>query len=97
MTRHPSVEKRNDSLKAAIEEYTGKKVTDLKVAEDPKVSYTFAIRASLEGQDYPLDMLIVGSYLPKSISSMSAEDLAGFLEECDFSEWPPKSGSLKFF
>lgn len=97
MANHSSVQKRIDSLKAGIETYTGKKVTDIRVTEDPKVSYTFAIRATIEGRDYPLDMLIVGQNLETSIASSSAEVIADNLEECDFKEWPPKSGALKFF
>jgi hypothetical protein len=96
MTNHSSVAKRIASLKAGIETYTGKTVTDIKVVEDPKVSYTFAIRANLEGRDYPIDFLIVGQNMEKSISNTSPDDIAENLEECDFKEWPPKSGALKF-
>lgn len=91
------VQQRNAALVAGIESYTGKKVTDINVILDPKVSRTFAMRVTIEGHSYPLDMLIVGGNMETGIAEATPEVIAENLEECEFETWPPKSGSLKFF
>ena len=93
----PADKKRIASLKAGIEAYTGKKVTDIKVVEDPKVEYTFAIRSVVEEFDHPIDFIIVGQNLDVPISKATPEVIADNLEECEFKTWPPASGTLKFF
>jgi hypothetical protein len=77
--------------KVAIQNYTERKVTDIKVHPDPKVVGTYAIRSTLDGED-TLDFLVVGYK-----ADMGAGRLVDLLEECEFETWPPTSGAPKFF
>lgn len=78
-------------IKAGIKDYAGVECTDVKIYPDPKVDYTYAVRATLEDQKEPFDCLFVGIE-----SSMSVRDISDRLEEAEFETWPPKSGALKF-
>ncbi len=88
--------KRDDSLKAGIEFYTGREVERLSVVEDPQVSYTFAMRARMK-DGASIDFLIVGSTLDHGIAKTGPGGIADALEECEFETWPPASGRLRFF
>lgn len=89
-----------DKLIAGIEEYTGRKVKDIKVHPDPKVAGTYAIRATLEPkkkEPVQVDFMIVGSYMDKPIPKCTPEEISENLEEITTDVWPPKSGPLRFF
>ena len=89
-----------DKLIAGIEEYTGRKVKDIKTFADPKVAGTYAIRATMEPkkkEPVQIDFLIVGNYMEKPIPRCTAEEISENLEECNFTTWPPAVGAPKFF
>lgn len=79
-----------------IEEYTGRKVTDLNVSEDPKVADTWALRATFE-DGKTADFLLVGQYFGGGTRNMTPGNVCDNLEEAEFKTWPPISGALKFF
>ena len=78
------------ALKSGIECYTGFHVKRVSVIEDPLVMDTYAIRC-FKGK-MKLDFLIVGFK-----GSMTKEEIAENLEECEFEDFPPESQGLKFF
>ena len=86
-----------ERIKAAVENYTGEKVAELAIHPDPKVEGVYAVRARLVDCDCPLDFLwnVHEAEDEQPIGRMTADSLV--LEECEFSQWPPKSGKLKFF
>lgn len=78
------------ALKSGIEYYSGKHAKEIFVVEDPKVEGTYAIRCELSG--IKVDFLIISFN-----RSMTKEEIAENLEECEFESFPPESKSLKFF
>ena len=80
------------ALKAGIEQYSGHKVTNIKVHADPQVEGTYAIRTKVVGEKESFDWLIVG-YNEK----LTTQEIEHKLEECEFKSWPPVSGNLQFF
>lgn len=84
-----------------IEAYTDRRVTDLKVAHDPKVR-AVALRAVLDNGEAvefvlnldELDDRITASYDGVPRNPAAVADVLS--EEC-FTQWPPFSGKLKFF
>jgi hypothetical protein len=77
------------ALLDAVIRYSAQQVDDLAFIEDPKVAGTFAIRATTCG---------FASYylICHASSAASVDELVDMIEEADFTEWPPKSGALKF-
>lgn len=78
------------AVKSGIEYYCGKQVKKISIVEDPLVADTYAIRCYIGKMK--LDLLIVGFK-----QSMTKNEIADNLEECEFEFFPPKSGRLKFF
>lgn len=78
------------TLKSGIEYYSGSRVKKVSVVEDPQVMDTYAIRCYIGKMK--LDFLIVGFN-----QSMTKEEIADNLEECEFESFPPESEALKFF
>lgn len=81
----------------AVADYTGEEPATIQIEADPKVSGVYAVRATFEGGDYPVD------FLWNRHEADQAEGIAGMspdaevLEEVEFESWPPASGSPKFF
>ena len=78
------------ALENGIGYYSGKQVKKIFVVEDPQVTNTYAIRCNIDKTK--LDFLII-----RFKQSMTKEEIADNLEECEFDSFPPESGSLKFF
>lgn len=90
-------DKFDDLLKQGIELYSGRTVIHQSRHDDPRVPGSYALRVVLSGKGKKkwlnVDFLICDHCKPLR----TPEDVAGVLEECSFSSWPPKSGNLKFF
>lgn len=70
----------------------------VEVIEDPKVDGTFAVRFRDERMKYNVNLLFVTSQCRQADDPNNpASVLSAVLEECEFSSWPPKSGSPSFF
>ena len=78
-------------FKNAIESYTGSSISKVEVVQDPQVSDTYAVRG------YCSDGYIQDYLLVHINSNMTIDELTNHIEECEFTTWPPKSGTLKFF
>ena len=78
------------ALKSGIEYYSDSRVKKVSVVEDPQVIDTYAIRCYIGKMK--LDFLIIGFR-----QSMTKEEIADNLEECEFESFPPDSEGLKFF
>lgn len=84
-------------LQAGLEAYTERKVKSIKTCPDPKVDGTYAARAVMEDNGQVIDFFVVGNHMERPIARSTAEEVAEAIEECQFSEWPPKPGPLRFF
>lgn len=83
----------SELLKAGLESYTGRKVSNLKTFKDPKVDGAYALRVNFEKfGDEIFDFLVTNLE-----GGMSPDDVAELVEETDYTEWPPKVGNPKFF
>lgn len=77
-------------VKEALSEYLGEPVDQVKMHEDPKVAGTWAFQACVFGGWQ-------GFLAIHANEAKDAKDLAeNYLEEAEFTEWPPKSGEPKF-
>ncbi len=82
----------DDLLIRGIHTYSGIEVEKLRREPDPEVDGAMALHATM----------VNGSYLQFFISAHAPElrtpdNVADALEECDFEQWPPKTGALRFF
>lgn len=84
-------------MQDGLEEYTGRKVKSIKVRQDPLVAGTWAARAVMADDDQQIDFFCVGNHMPKSVSQCTPEELTEYIEECEFSSWPPPIGPIRFF
>lgn len=82
----------DDLLKRGIQEYCGDEVETLKREPDPQVPGAMALHAVLAKGGY-LQFLIAGD----APELRTPEDVALALEECDFGQWPPRTGGPRFF
>lgn len=78
---------RKEKFTKAIELYTGEKVESLDLFEDPSVRDTWAIRCQFAGKE--VFFLLVGQELVGGTRDALMEDIAEFLEEVQFTAWPP--------
>ena len=68
----------------------------IRVMEDPQVRGTWAVRFTDYEEERTVDLLFVTEqHSPEAQTDI--EILEETLEEVEFEQWPPKSGSLKFF
>ncbi len=92
------VNKLSAVMKAGLEEYTGAKVKSIKLHPDPRVEGTWAARAVMEDNGQVIDFFVVGNQVPgMRIERLTAEECAEAIEECQFDQWPPAEGKLRFF
>lgn len=76
---------KKELAKKAVEEYTGEKVVEIEVHQDPKVAGCIAFRTkSKKGGEWQC-------WLKTHNDPITAETI----EEAEFDEFPPKSGELK--
>lgn len=81
----------SETARAIIQNYSGCSLAGytVEVHPDPRVSTTYAIRIS-RGNDQ--EFYLLTNYTNNTGVASAAE----FLEECEFSSWPPTSGKLRF-
>jgi len=70
-----------------IEDYTGRKIKELKTHADPQVHSVYALQAKMTD----------GETLQFLLDLRHGGDPEEYLEDVEFKSWPPKSGELKFF
>jgi hypothetical protein len=73
-------------LKAAVEEYTGRTVKELKTYDDPYVAGAFAIRCVAKDDNANMDFVVTAHAQYKTAAELVRE-----LEEACFETWPPKA------
>jgi len=78
---------------AGIQNYTGRSVADVEIHADPKVAGAYAIRASMK-DGKTIDFLVCAGW---DAQGRSPVVVSAFLEEAEFTSWPPTSGNVKFF
>lgn len=79
------------AIAAGVENYSERKVLDLRVHPDPEVERTYAVRAKLEGLAEHVDFLLIAGDLKGSVLRASPEEIGDRLEEAVFARnvWPP--------
>lgn len=86
-----------EHLTKAIELHTGRRVVDLKIHPDPKVTDTYALRVTMGGEGpETLDFLIIGSCMRTPLALATLDEVADALEDTMYATWPPEEGPTKF-
>lgn len=83
-----------------VEEYMAVKPVKVEVVADPKVSGVFAIMATFHGETSYYGSEWKASFLLNTNDMDTGPDwgrYADYLEEVEFTSWPPVSGQPKFF